>query len=180
MTALKDKTLFITGDSRSIGKAIALRAASDGVPVVIAAKTAEPDPRLPGTIHSAAEEIEAASGTAAPLAEVGAIVREAERRWGTGRIARLIVDNPGDAASRVTVVRGDAVRISEVRAPWCSKPRRARCCKRRTIQAPAAETRGVLYGLQVGRFPMSRHGGRTFSPASPVQRWWSPAWCWEP
>ncbi len=67
MTSLRDKTLFITGASRGIGKAIALRAAADGANVVIAAKTAEPHPKLPGTIYSAAEEIEAAGGKALPL-----------------------------------------------------------------------------------------------------------------
>ncbi|MCA9714993.1 MAG: NAD(P)-dependent oxidoreductase [Myxococcales bacterium] len=64
---LKGKTLFITGASRGIGKAIALRAARDGANVVIAAKTAEPHPRLPGTVFSAAEEIEAAGGRALPV-----------------------------------------------------------------------------------------------------------------
>jgi citronellol/citronellal dehydrogenase len=61
---LKGKTLFITGASRGIGKAIGLRAARDGANVVIAAKTAEAHPKLPGTIYSAKEEIEAAGGKA--------------------------------------------------------------------------------------------------------------------
>ena len=68
MTAtLAGKTLFITGASRGIGLAIALRAARDGANVAIAAKTTEPHPKLPGTIYSAAEEIEAAGGKALPL-----------------------------------------------------------------------------------------------------------------
>lgn len=67
-TTLKGKTLFITGASRGIGKAIAVRAAADGANIVIAAKTAEPHPKLPGTIYSAAAEIEAAGGKALPLA----------------------------------------------------------------------------------------------------------------
>jgi citronellol/citronellal dehydrogenase len=67
MTSLAGKTLFITGASRGIGKAIALRAAADGANIVIAAKTAEEHPNLPGTIHSAAAEIEAAGGKALPL-----------------------------------------------------------------------------------------------------------------
>ena len=67
MADLKGKTLFITGASRGIGKAIALRAAADGANIAIAAKTAEPNPRLPGTIYSAAEEIEKAGGKALPL-----------------------------------------------------------------------------------------------------------------
>jgi citronellol/citronellal dehydrogenase len=64
MTTLAGKTLFITGASRGIGKAIALRAARDGANVVIAAKTAEPHPKLPGTIYTAAAEIESAGGRA--------------------------------------------------------------------------------------------------------------------
>jgi citronellol/citronellal dehydrogenase len=64
---LKAKTLFITGASRGIGLAIAKRAAADGANIVVIAKTAEPDPRLPGTIYSAAEEIRAAGGQALPL-----------------------------------------------------------------------------------------------------------------
>ncbi len=65
--SLKGKTLFVTGASRGIGLAIALRAARDGANITIAAKTAEPHPKLPGTIHTAAAEIEAAGGRALPL-----------------------------------------------------------------------------------------------------------------
>ena len=64
---LKGKTLFITGASRGIGLAIATRAASDGANIVIIAKTAETNPKLPGTIYSAAEAVEAAGGQALPL-----------------------------------------------------------------------------------------------------------------
>lgn len=66
--SLAGKTLFITGASRGIGLAIALRAARDGANIAIAAKTTEPHPKLEGTIHSAAEAIEAAGGRALPLA----------------------------------------------------------------------------------------------------------------
>jgi citronellol/citronellal dehydrogenase len=65
--SLKGKTLFITGASRGIGLAIALRAAKDGAQIAIAAKTAEPHPKLEGTIYTAAEEIEKAGGKALPL-----------------------------------------------------------------------------------------------------------------
>ena len=67
MTLLAGKTLFITGGSRGIGLAIAKRAAVDGANIIIAAKTSEPNPKLPGTIHTAAAEIEEAGGNALPL-----------------------------------------------------------------------------------------------------------------
>lgn len=67
MGRLAGKTLFITGATRGIGLAIALRAARDGANIAIAAKTTEPHPKLPGTIFTAAEEIEAAGGEALPL-----------------------------------------------------------------------------------------------------------------
>ena len=66
-SSLAGKTLFITGASRGIGLAIGLRAARDGANVVIAAKTTQPNPKLPGTIFTAAQEIEAAGGRALPL-----------------------------------------------------------------------------------------------------------------
>jgi citronellol/citronellal dehydrogenase len=65
--SLKGKTLFITGASRGIGLAIALRAARDGANIAVAAKTAEPHPKLAGTIYTAANEIEQAGGKALPL-----------------------------------------------------------------------------------------------------------------
>jgi citronellol/citronellal dehydrogenase len=65
--SLQGKTLLITGASRGIGLAIALRAAKDGANIVIAAKTAESNPKLPGTIFTAAEEVEKAGGKALPI-----------------------------------------------------------------------------------------------------------------
>ena len=86
---LKGKTLFITGASRGIGLAIALRAAQDGANIVIAAKTEVPNPKLPGTIFTAAAEIEAAGGQALPCvvdvrdeASVEAAVAKAAARFG--------------------------------------------------------------------------------------------------
>ena len=67
MASLKNKTIFMSGGSRGIGLAIALRAAADGANVVIAAKTADPHPKLPGTIFTAAAEIETAGGRALPV-----------------------------------------------------------------------------------------------------------------
>ena len=87
--SLAGKTLFITGASRGIGLAIGLRAARDGANVVIAAKTAEPHKKLPGTIYSAAEQIEAAGGKALPIVvdvrepdSVSAAVEAAVERFG--------------------------------------------------------------------------------------------------
>jgi citronellol/citronellal dehydrogenase len=65
--SLQGKRIFITGGSRGIGLAIALRAAQDGASVAIAAKTSDPNPKLPGTIHTAAEEIRSAGGNALPI-----------------------------------------------------------------------------------------------------------------
>ena len=86
---LHGKTLFITGASRGIGLAIAKRAARDGANIVIAAKTAEANPKLPGTIHSAAAEIEAAGGRALALqtdirdeASVLAAIEQAVKHFG--------------------------------------------------------------------------------------------------
>jgi len=89
VASLKGKTLFVTGGSRGIGLAIALRAAADGANVVIAAKTVEPHPKLPGTIHTAAREIEAAGGRCLPVqcdireeAQIARAVAEAVERFG--------------------------------------------------------------------------------------------------
>lgn len=89
MTSLSGRTIFITGASRGIGKSIALRAARDGANVVIAAKTAEPHPKLPGTIYTAAAEVEQAGGRALPLAvdirdegQVEAAIEQAAAHFG--------------------------------------------------------------------------------------------------
>ena len=89
MADLRGKTLFITGASRGIGLAIALRAARDGANIVIAAKSAVPNPKLPGTIHTAAAAVEAAGGQALPIAcdireeaQVHAAVAAAVARFG--------------------------------------------------------------------------------------------------
>jgi citronellol/citronellal dehydrogenase len=67
MPGLREKTVFITGASRGIGLAIALRAAREGANIIVAAKTAAPHPKLPGTVYTAASAIEAAGGRALPL-----------------------------------------------------------------------------------------------------------------
>lgn len=87
--SLRNRTLFITGASRGIGHAIALRAAADGANIVIAAKTTTPHPKLPGTIYSAAEDVERVGGKALPVAvdirdeaQVDAAIAAAVARFG--------------------------------------------------------------------------------------------------
>ncbi len=86
---LQGKTIVITGGSRGIGLAIAKRAAADGANIVLLAKTTEPNPKLPGTLHSAAAEVQAAGGQALPVATdirdeaaVAAAVQAAVQRFG--------------------------------------------------------------------------------------------------
>jgi len=111
---LKGKTLFISGGSRGIGLAIALRAAADGANVVIAAKTVEPNPKLPGTIHTAAREIEQAGGACLPVqadireeAQVLDAVRQAVERFGG---IDILVNN----ASAISLTGTEATPIRRV------------------------------------------------------------------
>jgi len=111
---LKDKTLFITGASRGIGLAIALRAARDGANIAIAAKTATPHPKLPGTIYTAAAEIEKAGGRALPLAvdiRDEAAVRGAIERTAAHFGGLDIVVNNASAVSLSTVADTDMRRF---------------------------------------------------------------------
>jgi citronellol/citronellal dehydrogenase len=97
--SLAGRTVLVTGASRGIGRAIALRAARDGANVVIVAKTSEPHPRLPGTIHSVAQEVEAAGGRALPLAldvrDAGAIEAAVARAVETFGGLDVLVNNAG-------------------------------------------------------------------------------------
>jgi len=105
---LAGKRIFITGGSRGIGLAIALRAAADGASVAIAAKTSEPNPKLPGTIHTAAAEIEAAGGKALAIhcdlrdeLQIEAAVNQAAEAFGG---IDILVNN----ASAINLTRTDA------------------------------------------------------------------------
>src|ERR671911_3243160 len=87
--SLEGRVMFMSGGSRGIGLAIAIRAARDGAKVALMAKTAEPHPKLEGTVFTAAEAIEAAGGEALPVvgdvrdeAQVDAFVAAAAERWG--------------------------------------------------------------------------------------------------
>jgi citronellol/citronellal dehydrogenase len=116
---LNGKTLFITGASRGIGLAIAKRAAADGANIVIAAKTTDTNPKLPGTIYSAAEEIEAAGGKALPLqadireeANVIAAVAQAVEKFGgidiliNNASAISLTDTPNTPMKRFDLMNG--------------------------------------------------------------------------
>ena len=112
MTSLAGKTLFVTGGSRGIGLAIAKRAAQDGANVVIAAKTSEPHPALPGTIHTAAAEIEEAGGKALPLVcdirdddAVAAAVEQGAKEFGG---IDIVVNN----ASAIALLGTEEVKMS--------------------------------------------------------------------
>ena len=120
---LRGKTLFITGASRGIGLAIARRAARDGANIVIAAKTADVNPKLPGTIHSAAAEVEAAGGQALPVqtdirdeASVLAAVGQAVARFGgidilvNNASAISLTPTPATAMKRFDLMFGVNVR----------------------------------------------------------------------
>ena len=108
---LRDKTIFISGASRGIGLAIARRCAADGANVAIAAKTTEPNPKLPGTIYTAADEIEAAGGSCLPLqvdireeAQVVEAARATAERFGG---IDILVNN----ASAISLTPTDATPI---------------------------------------------------------------------
>jgi len=105
---LAGKKIFITGGSRGIGLAIALRAAADGALIAIAAKTSDPNPKLPGTIHTAAAEIEAAGGKALAIQcdlrdelQIEAAVNQAAEAFGG---IDILVNN----ASAINLTRTDA------------------------------------------------------------------------
>jgi citronellol/citronellal dehydrogenase len=97
MTTLKSKTIFITGASRGIGRSIALRCARDGANIVIAAKTAEPHPKLSGTIYTVAQEVEKAGGRALPLQvdirEEEAVLAAVKQAVGTFGGIDILVNN---------------------------------------------------------------------------------------
>ena len=138
MATLAGRTLFITGGSRGIGRAIALRAARDGANVVIAAKTSDPHPKLAGTIHSVAAEIEAAGGKALAIqldvrdeAAIAAAVEQAARAFGgidvlvNNASAISLTPTPATPAKRfdlmMTVNARGTFLCSQACIPWLRK-----------------------------------------------------------
>jgi len=140
--SLRGKTVFITGASRGIGRAIALRCAREGANVVIAAKTSQPHPKLPGTIHTVAAEVVAAGGHALPLEcdvrveeQVQRAVEAAVERFGGIDILvnnasaiwpRPIQDTPMKRYDLIHTVNGRATFLcSQVRLPYLERSARA-------------------------------------------------------
>ncbi len=112
MDSLQGKTLFITGGSRGIGLAIAKRAGKDGANVVIAAKTDKPHPKLPGTIHTAAEEIEAEGGKAlavmCDIRDDDAVANAVEQAAGHFGGIDIVVNN----ASAIALLGTEEIKMS--------------------------------------------------------------------
>ena len=161
---LAGKTLFITGASRGIGLAIAKRAARDGANIVIAAKTSEPNPKLPGTIHSAAAEIEAVGGHALALqtdirdeASVLEAVARAVARFGG---IDILVNN----ASAISLTRTAATPMKRFDLMFGVNVRGTYLC----TQAVLAE---LIKSAQAGRNP---HVLNMSPPLSMREHWFSP------
>jgi citronellol/citronellal dehydrogenase len=161
---LKGKTLFITGASRGIGLAIALRAARDGANIVIAAKTAETNPKLPGTIHSAAAEIEAAGGHALALqtdirdeANVLASVEQAVARFGG---IDILVNN----ASAISLTPTDATPMKRFDLMFGVNVRGTYLCTQACLPH-------LIKSAQAGRNP---HVLNMSPPLSMREHWFAP------
>ena len=161
---LQGKTLFITGASRGIGLAIALRAAREGANIVIAAKTAETNPKLPGTIHSAAAEIEAAGGHALALqtdirdeANVLASVEQAVARFGG---IDILVNN----ASAISLTPTDATPMKRFDLMFGVNVRGTYLCTQACLPQ-------LIKSAQAGRNP---HVLNMSPPLSMREHWFSP------
>ena len=161
---LNGKTLFITGGSRGIGLEIGKRAARDGANVVLIAKTTEPNPKLPGTLYSAAEEIEAAGGKALPIptdirdeAAVAAAVQQAAQHFGG---IDILVNN----ASAISLTPTTATPMKRFDLMFGVNVRGTYTC----TQAALPE---LLKSAQAGRNP---HVLNMSPPLSMKEQWFAP------
>ena len=111
MTTLAGKTLFITGASRGIGLAIALRAARDGANVAIAAKSAVPNPKLPGTIHSAAEAVTATGGGTVSIKKKTLMLKTVSANVGAGSTVTLKLKPVGKGAKKIAKALGAGKKV---------------------------------------------------------------------
>jgi citronellol/citronellal dehydrogenase len=143
---LAGKTLVVTGASRGIGLAIALRAARDGARIVLLAKTTEPNPKLPATLYSAAEAIEAAGGQALPIptdirdeSAVAAAVAKAQQRFGG---IDILVNN----ASAISLTPTDATPMKRFDLMFGVNVRGTYCCTQACLPA-------LIASAQAGRNP---------------------------
>ncbi|MFO1269782.1 MAG: NAD(P)-dependent oxidoreductase [Rubrivivax sp.] len=162
--SLKGRTLFVTGASRGIGLAIAKRAAADGANIVLVAKTTEPNPKLPGTLHSAAEEIVAAGGQALPVQTdirdenaVAAAVAAAVERFGG---IDILVNN----ASAISLTPTPMTPMKRFDLMFGVNVRGTYCC----TQACLAE---LIKSAKAGRNP---HVLNMSPPLSMKEHWFKP------
>jgi citronellol/citronellal dehydrogenase len=168
--SLADKTLFITGGSRGIGLAIALRAARDGANIAIAAKTAEPHPKLPGTIYTAAAEIEAAGGRAFPLlvdvrdeASVERAVAEMAKRFGgidicvNNASAINLADTPSIEMKRFDLIQSINMRGTFVTSRACVPHLRKSANPHILTLSPPLDMRPEWFGRHLP-YTLSKYG----------------------
>ena len=161
---LKGKTLFITGASRGIGLSIAKRAARDGANIVIAAKTSDPNPKLPGTIHSAAAEIVAAGGQALAVqtdirdeASVHAAIAQAVAQFGG---IDILVNN----ASAISLTPTDATPMKRFDLMFGVNVRGTYLCTQACLPQ-------LIKSAQAGRNP---HVLNMSPPLSMREHWFAP------
>jgi citronellol/citronellal dehydrogenase len=161
---LKGKTLFVTGASRGIGLAIATRAASDGANIILVAKTTVPNPKLPGTLHSAAAEIEAAGGQALAVpcdirdeAAIGAAVAAGIKRFGG---IDILVNN----ASAISLTATTATPMKRFDLMFAVNVRGTYACTQACLAA-------LIKSAQAGRNP---HILNMSPPLSMRTHWFAP------
>ena len=169
---LKGRTLFVTDASRGIGLAIALRAAADGANIVIAAKTTGTNPKLPGTIHSAAQEIEAAGGRALPVqcdvreeSSVQAALAQAVQRFGgidilvNNASAISMTPTPTTPMKRFDLMFGVNVRGTYLCTQACL-PELVKSAKADTQPACAEHVAAVVHARALVRPAFGLHDGQ--------------------